>query len=274
MHKVNFLIYFYIIIAIFICSFFIIKLNEKTVDIRDFKKDILLVPEKVELEAKSFLVYDINEKKIVLSKNENEILPLASLSKVVSLSAYLEFTKNNNLKDIDIKKKELIDKILIESSNDAMNILGKEFKFFYKKDLIEETNIFLKSKEINNMQFVNLTGLDLDKEKPSNLGSAKSIAEVYIYFYENYNFLFQDTKFDKIGKLENTNKDSDKTFGLLSSKTGFTDIAGGNLIIISSPTPDKKYILVVLGSSREGRFSDIKKLNNILPFLPKMQANP
>ena len=121
---------------------------------------------------------------------------------------------------------------------------------------------------------VNLTGLDIDEKTPSNLGSAKSIAEVYYHFYENYNFLFQDTKFSKIGDLENTNKNSDKTFGLMSSKTGFTDLAGGNLIIVSSPTPDKKYIIVILGSTKEGRFSDVQKLNNILPFLPKMQANP
>ena len=43
--------------------------------------------------------------------------------------------------------------------------------------------------------------------------------------------------------------------GLVGVKTGFTDLAGGNVAIGWSAF-GRSYVVVVLGSTREGRFSD------------------
>ena len=47
---------------------------------------------------------------------------------------------------------------------------------------------------------------------------------------------------------------------VLASKTGTTDLAGGNLAIIFKPNPTKTVVAVVLGSTPAGRFSDMLKL--------------
>jgi D-alanyl-D-alanine carboxypeptidase len=43
-------------------------------------------------------------------------------------------------------------------------------------------------------------------------------------------------------------------------KTGFTDLAGGNLAIVFDVGLAHPVVAVVLGSSEEGRFSDMQKL--------------
>ena len=50
--------------------------------------------------------------------------------------------------------------------------------------------------------------------------------------------------------------------GLLASKTGYTDLANGNLVIAFNVGPMHPVIVAVLGSSQEGRFTDVEKLVN------------
>ena len=49
----------------------------------------------------------------------------------------------------------------------------------------------------------------------------------------------------------------------MASKTGFTNLAGGNLAIIFDAGFMHPMTIVVLGSSAEGRFSDVVKLAKI-----------
>jgi D-alanyl-D-alanine carboxypeptidase len=50
---------------------------------------------------------------------------------------------------------------------------------------------------------------------------------------------------------------------LIASKTGFTDLAGGNLAVIFDAGFEYPIIVVVLGSSQTGRFTDVEKLVNL-----------
>jgi D-alanyl-D-alanine carboxypeptidase len=59
---------------------------------------------------------------------------------------------------------------------------------------------------------------------------------------------------------ENTNIIAKTVPGLLASKTGYTDLAGGNLAIAFDAGLAHPVIVVVLGSSQEGRFTDVEKL--------------
>lgn len=59
---------------------------------------------------------------------------------------------------------------------------------------------------------------------------------------------------------ENTNYYVDKIPGLIGSKTGYTDLAGGNLVIAFNAGLNRPVVAVVLGSTLQERFTDIAKL--------------
>ena len=61
---------------------------------------------------------------------------------------------------------------------------------------------------------------------------------------------------------ENTNEVIYAIPNLLGSKTGFTDLAGGNLTIAFDAGLNRPIIVTVLGSTREERFSDVVGLVN------------
>ena len=60
----------------------------------------------------------------------------------------------------------------------------------------------------------------------------------------------------------NTNQDIEYINGARMSKTGLTDYAGGNLGIVYDIYMGRPLVLIVLGSTKEGRFQDIEILKN------------
>ena len=50
--------------------------------------------------------------------------------------------------------------------------------------------------------------------------------------------------------------------GFIAAKTGYTDLAGGNLVMAYDIDINHPLIAVVLGSTEEGRFDDIRTLVN------------
>ena len=48
--------------------------------------------------------------------------------------------------------------------------------------------------------------------------------------------------------------------GLLGGKTGYTNLAGGNLAVIYDAGLNHPIVVVVLGSTLEGRFGDVETL--------------
>jgi D-alanyl-D-alanine carboxypeptidase len=58
----------------------------------------------------------------------------------------------------------------------------------------------------------------------------------------------------------NTNKIIAALPGLRASKTGYTDIADGNLAVVIDAGVNQPYAIVVLGSTESGRFRDVDKL--------------
>jgi D-alanyl-D-alanine carboxypeptidase len=57
----------------------------------------------------------------------------------------------------------------------------------------------------------------------------------------------------------NTNQQVEKYPQLLFSKTGYTDLAGGNLCVVLTMN-GRTIVIVVLGSTKEGRFADVDTL--------------
>ncbi len=251
--------------------------------------------ENISLEATSAIVYDIMSGKIIFSRNSEKRLPLASITKVLSVITALDLLPDetiitihsNNLleegdsgfyRDEKWKLKDLIDFTLTTSSNDGISaIAGAAGAFNLKtEDLNLELEDFIlemnkKAKQIGmiNSIFYNETGLDIGSERGGGYSSAHDTALLFAYALKIHPEIFETTRQEKIeihslnniihsGK--NTNDDLDAIPGIIASKTGFTDIAGGNLAIIFDPGVGRPVVVVVLGSSSEGRFTDVSLL--------------
>ncbi len=60
--------------------------------------------------------------------------------------------------------------------------------------------------------------------------------------------------------VENTNEIVDSIDGLIASKTGYTELAGGNLVVAFDAGLNHPIIITVLGSTFSDRFTDIHTL--------------
>lgn len=236
------------------------------------------------LTAKSVFVYDLENEKILYAKNENERLPLASVTKVMSAliasevaplesvvtvgrDALLAEGDAGLLRDERWLLKDLLDFSLVTSANDGMRAIALNFGGL--QDFIEKMN--RKASEIGllNTYYFNEHGLDESIEKGGAYGSARDQAMLFAYILKEKPFLlvatreqdFTITSLSGITHLaQNTNGITGNIPGLIASKTGFTDLAGGNLVIAWNPEIGRPIIIAVLGSTVEGRFSDVLSL--------------
>ena len=247
----------------------------------------------VDLTARAAFVWDIKNKTPLYARNENAQLPLASLSKIMTALIAAEekggdstvvITKDAVLQEGDHglivgekwRLKDLIDLTLLASSNDGAHALASVFagKRFNKEQhpttpFIQKMN--QKTREIGMHQtfFINESGLDVGLEVSGTYGSARDVVTLLEYILEYYpdlmnatpralltTYSLDDTEYN----LENTNNLVETFPGLIASKTGFTDLAGGNLAVAFDAGPARPVIVVVLGSTEEDRFIDIEQL--------------
>jgi D-alanyl-D-alanine carboxypeptidase len=61
-------------------------------------------------------------------------------------------------------------------------------------------------------------------------------------------------------EAQNTNKVLNKIPNVLASKTGYTQLSGGNVVLALNAGIDHPIIISVLGSSYDGRFNDLNAL--------------
>lgn len=260
---------------------FVKKINKKETE-KDFSS-----LENLNIEAKSFVVYDVNNNKVLASKNENQILPLASLTKIVTAITAINIAKNEN-EDIVIRKdylradeylddglkegqrwklSELLKYGLTISSNSSMDIIASTVSNS-NQDFVNEMNIYIKKLGYKNFNFNSASGLDYG-DIIGGKGTALEYARLFAYSYKTIPEIMSYTvnskinlnsNSEKIYQIPNTNKKAGNTVGLLASKTGFTDAAGGNLAIMFNEGINRTFVIVVLGSSVEGRFNDVNKL--------------
>ncbi len=255
---------------------------ERSNKIKSEKQTYIKSLPELTLEAESYIVVDGNTGKVLLGKDENTSRPLASLTKIQT--AYL-FAKRNDIHstitipnlgpkhvyDFTLKSgdkwntDDLIKFMLIISSNDAAEILARS-EPLGRKQFIELMNERVGSS--SSLFFTTPDGLD-EGENIGGQGSALDMSKLLRKFYLEFPALFEATsKTDltvtingqKYTGIPNTNRDVELYRGIIGSKTGFTDRAGGNLAVIYDESLGNPLILVLLGSTKEGRFKDMKKL--------------
>ncbi len=234
------------------------------------------------VKAKAYVVYDVVADKIIVSSNATTTLPLASLTKVMTGLSALSIAPTNRLiplhpnsiedgYDIGLKKgqvwrlDELLKYTLVFSSNDGAQAIADELggrEFFVNKmnKMAHDLNL--------NLTFTNPSGVDTVKAIGGE-GTALDMAKLFVQAYQKMPNVFDATthvhakvKMETgfLSGVPNTNQEVDSIVGLEGSKTGFTDEAGGNLAIMFDVALGRPVVIVVLGSTKEDRFTDVKKL--------------
>lgn len=237
----------------------------------------------IEPAIKSVLVVDLKEKKSLLQKNIFEVLPIASLTKLMSSLVFLESNLNwNELVTLEqddwtewtnvkakpgdkIKIKDLFYASLVGSTNNTTKALAR---ISFNNNFVDKMNQKVKEINLKNTFFADPTGLE-----PKNTSTALDLAILLNEVLKNqeikkalelnqYRFQVFDKRgvkknfylFNSINLIKQNNQ-----FSLLG-KTGYTEEAGycfAGLI----KHKDKEVMIIILGAeTQQQRAEVIKKI--------------
>lgn len=253
--------------------------------------------ENITLGAHAAFVLDLTTNKILFAQNENEKLPLASVTKTMTAFVARENFETNTI--ITLTKDDLategdsgllsgekwqlgrlLDVMMLVSSNDAAHAIarfvGENEQTEKQKNadvarlhFIQMMNEKAKALGLTSMEFFNESGLDVEPSKNGGYGSAHDVALLLTDLWSKYPSVVEiTTRKDARILSENglahilptTNEAQGHFAGLIASKTGYTTLAGGNLAIIFDIGIGHPVVAVVLGSTYQGRFDDMQTL--------------
>lgn len=247
--------------------------------------------EEVQVVAKAAYVFDVANQRALYKKNESEVLPLASVTKLMTALVAYEVLADTDAVVIDntaimqdgdsgllegevFNRMSLTDLVLMSSSNDGAYALAVKAGDVIDPDksvtaFVQAMNVRAREIGLNETEFKNPTGLDQSITESGANGSArdmtflmeyivKNTPEILTYTQEDTARLYSET--GQFHDTENTNYFIDKIPNLIGSKTGYTDLAGGNLVIAYNAGLTRPVIISVLGSTHLNRFTDVLKL--------------
>lgn len=247
----------------------------------------------IQIQAQSAFVYDPTTGETLYEKNSDSQLPLASLTKLMlALVAEKTIPKDSQItieaaslaEDGDSglqlgehwQLSKLLDLTLVVSSNDGADAIARSAAEFLHStttsDPIETAvarmNVEAKALGLVRTYFLNPTGLDISATQSGSYGSARDVAHLLAHIVAEYPGLLDATAKDGVlvssdesmHEAKNTNHALDHIPGLIAGKTGYTDLAQGNLAVAFDLGVGHPIIAVVLGSSYEGRFTDMQTL--------------
>jgi D-alanyl-D-alanine carboxypeptidase len=244
-----------------------------------------------DITSKSFLTMitnDLGTSKILIQKNPDLVLPIASITKLMVAIITLE---NINL-DTEItatldyigkeesafileankvyKVKDLLANALISSDNDSARLLAGALG---ESNFLSKMNAKAVELGLTKTNFINVTGLDpIKPNQILNSSTATDLTKLIIYIKNNYPEIFRLTAKNEYDFCDINNscklvKSTDKLlenkdlkFKIIGGKTGFTDLAGKNLALLTEISTDILLINIVLGS--EDNFNDSLSLIN------------
>lgn len=236
---------------------------------------------KLKVDATAYLVGDLDTGEIILKKNQDQQFPLASVSKLmtalvaselikgndiatVSKKALATYGENGNLKIGEkIKIKDLIYPLLLESSNDAGEVIAEYFK---REDFIKKMNQVANTLELAKTSFEDPSGLSA-----KNQSTASEMFKLVGYVNQKKPELLKITTERSYSNTKH-NWSSNNQFlhdtGYLGGKSGYTDPAKQTVIsLFSVPLAESgsRHIAITLLQSKD-RYKDVE---SILKYLNK-----
>ncbi len=238
------------------------------------------------LDAQAAILYDPTTGKILYDKNAQLTLPLASITKLMTAHVVLHEVSTSTLITLSSKDTvggsdagdwglkvgdvlrlgDLIKIGLAASSNYAMAAAASSVGSGYISDMNRDANQL----GLSHTYFLNPTGLDITADTSGGYGSAYDVARLTATFLKEYPQYFELSAEPTISvrasgrdvTAQATAAPLQDIPGFIGAKTGYTDLAGGNLVMAYDIDINHPLIAVVLGSTEEGRFTDIRALVN------------
>ncbi len=222
------------------------------------------------------IVYYPQKNKILWSSNQDTVLPIASLTKLVTAAVTIDTLPLNKTLTVSpqalategtspdffsgekIRVKNLLKALLIESSNDAAAVLAEEIG---KQKFRRLMNSKAKTWGLGNTHFEEPTGLSAD-----NVSTAREMSVLTRKVTETYPLIRQITSrgshafisvSGRYHQVSTTNQVLNNPF-VHAGKTGYTEAAGENLTLLTSTPAGQKLVIVVLGA--RDRFEAALKL--------------
>ncbi|HEY9480791.1 MAG TPA: serine hydrolase [Candidatus Paceibacterota bacterium] len=250
------------------------------------------------IEAKAAIVYDAQTGRTIFEHNADESLPLASLTKLMTAYTAYGIVPRYLLVRVtadDVREEgdtglytdeewdlgSLIDFSLIVSSNDGARAIASvagaqliaaatstPIESTPTSEFIEHMNIQATKLGLSSMHFYNYSGLDITTTQAGGYGSARDVTKLLKKILDKDPHIVEATALNatvidsKIAAhpAGNTNKALPDIPGAIASKTGYTDLSGGNLTVAFDAGLGHPIIVTVLGSSYDGRFTDMSAL--------------
>ena len=237
------------------------------------------------IDAKSALVLDVKTNAVLYSKNSNENLPIASITKIMTGLVVLDnidldevvtisrkaFDRGGSKNGLSVGEKitagNLLKVMFVNSNNIAAYALA-EHTSGNVDDFVRLMNKKADSIGLENTEFLNPSGLD--SENGNNVSTAYEVARLVNYSLKE-SLIWEILRIQKITvtstnekikhNLKNTNLLLGKLKNITGGKTGLTNNAGQCLVLaVGDPENNHKIISVVLDSG--DRFLETKKLTN------------
>lgn len=242
----------------------------------------------VSLEAKAAIVYDLALRETLYAKNADAQLPLASLTKLLTVYAALtelapstpitimaEATRLDGPHAFRVGQTftltDLARLTLVASLNDGAAAIISATALRENRSSYEALAGAAAALGLSQTYAVNGNGLDESAAVSGGYGSALDLARLSGALAEQFpiiagattqNSVQATSKGGTVFKVKNTAPIVATLPRLLLSKTGYTDLAGGNLALVFDVGINHLVAVVVLGSSKKARFTDSTALIN------------
>lgn len=236
----------------------------------------------LKLQSKSAVLMDAATGQLLYEKNAHEKLPIASITKIMTMDLIMEALDSGRIKLTDVVRvskdaaslggsqiwleegeemtvDEMMKAIAVNSANDAAAAMA-EYIAGTQENFVKMMNEKAKSLGMNDTNFANVHGLDDDNHYSSAYDVALMSRELVKHDgVFKYTSIWMDTLRDGETGLANTNK-LIRTYGADGLKTGSTDEAK-YCISATAKKDDMRLIAVILGGpTSQVRFDEAAKL--------------
>ncbi len=247
------------------------------------------------LTAESAVVVDLDQGGILFDKNSNKILPIASITKLMTALVFLENNvkewqekitveagdvivnsgDNGNLEPAGIGVqpgqtliiKDIFYASLIRSANDATNILSRLIDLPDGKEFVDLMNEKAALLRMNDTHFVDATGLNSQTRSTAHdlvklvLAAMKNEQIREALNIRSYDFPIYTAKGQKFYRtIRNTDKLLGNFIDFTGAKTGYLEESGYCFAGLSEYAGRRLVVVILNAASDEDRFQEAKSL--------------
>ncbi|MEK9175854.1 MAG: serine hydrolase, partial [Patescibacteria group bacterium] len=222
-----------------------------------------------EISAKSALVYDLTDGKVLYEKNAREKLPMASLTKIMTAIVAMDHKRSDDMYNVYpeslvgenvmgltsgeiLSLNELLHGLVLNSGNDAAEVIASNT--MNRTDFIKAMNDKAKSLGLKDTNFTNPSGLEGEGNQYTTSYDLLVITKYALNNYPEFAEVVSTPEYHMPATEEHKAYDLYNETNLLTSypgvkgvKDGFTDEAGLCLVTYLD-YKDHKIIGVILGS--------------------------